>query len=156
MILQPIDSPRVTSPYGERTSPFDRTKKEWHPGIDFGCVAGTKVFAPLSGRVHYAGHRDPQGFGIQLIIYHGKLPDGTPIYTQYAHLSATKVNTGDIVRMGQVVALTGNTGRSSGAHLHFEIRKSEFSDSGWIKRGAKHGQYHLNPAADHDFTTLKL
>ena len=153
MILKPVDNYRITSPYGWRVL---QGKKEWHPGIDLGLVAGTKIFTPLAGVVHYAGNRDPNGYGIQLIIYHGKLPDGRKIYTQYGHLSATKVTAGQPVKANELVALSGNTGRSFGAHLHFEVRLSEFSDSGWVKRGAAHGQYHLDPAADLDFTGLKL
>jgi murein DD-endopeptidase MepM/ murein hydrolase activator NlpD len=153
MILKPINNYRITSPYGWRTL---RGNKEFHPGIDFGCAIGTEVFTPLDGVVKYAGNRDPQGFGPQVIIYHGQLPDGRRIYTQYAHLNFIATPIGTRVKAGQLIAKSGNGGRSFGAHLHFELRLSEFSDSGWVKKGAAHGQYHLDPAADLNVTGLAL
>lgn len=153
MILKPVDNYRITSHYGWRTL---RGNKEWHPGIDFGVGIGTEVFSPLAGVVNYAGNRDPNGFGPQVIIYHGQLPDGRRIYTQYAHLSEVLVKTGARVKVDQLIARSGNGGRSFGAHLHFEVRLSEFSDSGWVKKGAPHGSFHLDPAADLNVSGLAL
>ncbi len=87
-----------------------------HRAIDIGVPEGTPVYAADSGFVVYAGWND-QGYGKLVIIDHRN-----GFMTYYAHLSVIKVKVGMSVRKGQVIGLSGNTGRSTGPHLHFEIR----------------------------------
>jgi murein DD-endopeptidase MepM/ murein hydrolase activator NlpD len=91
-----------------------------HSGQDFAVPTGTKVFAAHAGTVVKAGGwgaGDGPAYGNAVVIKHG---NGT--YSQYAHLSKVQVNVGDTVKTGEQIALSGNTGNSSGPHLHFEIR----------------------------------
>ncbi|MFF8974340.1 M23 family metallopeptidase [Streptomyces sp. NPDC014995] len=91
-----------------------------HSGQDFAVPSGTKVVAAHGGTVVKAGGNgagDGPAYGNAVVIRHG---NGT--YSQYAHLSQIDVRAGQIVKTGQRIALSGNTGNSSGPHLHFEIR----------------------------------
>ncbi|ANS67017.1 peptidase (secreted protein) [Streptomyces lincolnensis] len=93
-----------------------------HSGQDFAVSSGTRVVAAHGGTVAKAGSNgagDGPAYGNAVVIKHG---NGT--YSQYAHLSRVDVKVGQIVRTGQRIALSGNTGNSSGPHLHFEIRTS--------------------------------
>ncbi|MER5508942.1 M23 family metallopeptidase [Streptomyces sp. NPDC002766] len=93
-----------------------------HSGQDFAVPSGTEVFAAHGGTVVKAGSNgagDGPAYGNAIVIRHG---NGT--YSQYAHLSRIDVRVGQVVRTGQHIALSGNTGNSSGPHLHFEIRKT--------------------------------
>ncbi|WP_151477665.1 M23 family metallopeptidase [Streptomyces albicerus] len=93
-----------------------------HSGQDFAVASGTKVVAAHGGTVVKAGGNgagDGPAYGNAVVIKHG---NGT--YSQYAHLSRVDVNVGQVVKTGQRIALSGNTGNSSGPHLHFEIRTS--------------------------------
>ncbi|MEO5666920.1 MAG: M23 family metallopeptidase [Bdellovibrionota bacterium] len=104
-------SPKVISLFGWRSA------RRMHEGIDFRASKGTPVLATEKGVVLYSG-QSLKGFGIIVVIGHGD--DWSSIY---AHLSKSLVQRGDNVRKGQKIAFSGNTGRSSGPHLHFEIRK---------------------------------
>lgn len=89
-----------------------------HNGIDFGVSPGTNVYAAAGGQViiaKYSGYNG--GYGEYVVINH---PNGTQ--TVYGHLSTVMVNRGDQVYQGQVIGLSGNTGKSTGPHLHFEVR----------------------------------
>ncbi|MGA5363627.1 M23 family metallopeptidase [Streptomyces purpurascens] len=91
-----------------------------HSGQDFAVPSGTQVVAAHGGTVVKAGGNgagDGPAYGNAVVIKHG---NGT--YSQYAHLSKVTVNVGQIVKTGQEIAKSGNTGNSSGPHLHFEIR----------------------------------
>ncbi|WAZ23242.1 M23 family metallopeptidase [Streptomyces cinnabarinus] len=91
-----------------------------HSGQDFAVASGTQVYAAHGGTVVKAGGNgagDGPAYGNAVVIKHG---NGT--YSQYAHLSKIQVKVGQLVKTGQKVALSGNTGNSSGPHLHFEIR----------------------------------
>ncbi|MEU3555222.1 M23 family metallopeptidase [Streptomyces fragilis] len=93
-----------------------------HSGQDFAVPTGTKVFAVHEGTVVKAGSwgaGDGPAYGNAVVIKHG---NGT--YSQYAHLSKVQVSVGEKVNTGEQIALSGNTGNSSGPHLHFEIRTS--------------------------------
>ncbi|MFI1359722.1 M23 family metallopeptidase [Streptomyces sp. NPDC020898] len=102
---------------------FNQAGNMWsstHSGQDFAVPSGTKVFAAHGGTVVKAGGNgagDGPAYGNAVVIRHG---NGT--YSQYAHLSRISVKTGQVVATGQRIALSGNTGNSSGPHLHFEIR----------------------------------
>ena len=89
--------------------------QSFHEGIDFPAEAGTPIVAAASGKVVYAGYH-PQ-YGKMIEIDHGN-----GLVTRYAHASQTFVKEGDLVVRGQRIATVGSTGRSTGPHLHFEVR----------------------------------
>ncbi len=105
-------STRVTSPYGYRSTGF-------HAGIDIGAVQrgidGDPIWSMADGRVTYAGWAS--GYGLVVYIDHDD-----SIQTRYGHLSRINVKTGDYIKQKELLGLMGNTGRSTGTHLHFEIR----------------------------------
>ena len=109
----PVRGP-VNSDYGQRRSPW-APNSEFHSGIDIGARAGTPVKAPAPGVVIFAGQQAE--YGVTLIIDHGN-----NTRSLYGHLSRLAVAAGQPVKRGDLVALTGNTGRSSGPHLHYEIQ----------------------------------
>ncbi|MGW2046748.1 M23 family metallopeptidase [Streptomyces sp. NPDC001858] len=91
-----------------------------HSGQDFAVPSGTKVMAAHGGTVVKAGGNgagDGPAYGNAIVIKHAN-----GVYSQYAHLSHINVKVGQVVKTGQKIALSGNTGNSSGPHLHFEIR----------------------------------
>ncbi|KES07482.1 peptidase [Streptomyces toyocaensis] len=93
-----------------------------HSGQDYAVPTGTPVLATHGGTVVKAGGNgagDGPAYGNAVVIKHGN-----KTYSQYAHLSSVNVKAGQIVKTGQKIALSGNTGNSSGPHLHFEIRTS--------------------------------
>lgn len=110
---KPVNS-RVTSSYGTRNDPFTGKPKK-HRGIDFAGKIGTELMAVAPGRVVSAGER--VGYGTTVEIDHG-----LGFTTLYAHLSQILVSRGDWVRPGTVIGLAGSSGRSTGPHLHYEIR----------------------------------
>ena len=110
----PVEKVRVTSNFGIRKDPFTGDPKR-HRGIDFAGKIGTELMAPAPGRVVSAGER--VGYGTTVEIDHG-----LGFTTLYAHLSQIMVTRGDWVRPGTVIGLAGSTGRSTGPHLHYEIR----------------------------------
>ena len=110
---KPVKS-RITSNYGTRNDPFTGKPKK-HRGIDFSGKIGTELMAVAPGRVVSAGER--VGYGTTVEIDHG-----LGFTTLYAHLSQILVSRGDWVRPGTVVGLAGSSGRSTGPHLHYEIR----------------------------------
>ncbi|OQA97031.1 MAG: Murein DD-endopeptidase MepM [Spirochaetes bacterium ADurb.Bin218] len=115
--LSPLKELRTTSGFGSRRDPFDSKRTEFHKGIDLGCAVGTKVHAARSGRIVFCGYMD--GYGNLVVIEH---EFGYQSY--YGHLSTIKVKLGDYVKTGELIAFSGNTGRSTGPHLHFEIKKN--------------------------------
>ncbi len=110
----PVKKMRITSNYGTRKDPFTGENKK-HKGIDFAGKIGTELFAVAPGRVVSAGDRI--GYGTTVEIDHG-----LGFTTLYAHLSQIMVSRGDWVRPGTVIGLGGSSGRSTGPHLHYEIR----------------------------------
>jgi len=110
----PVAKTTITSKYGMRKDPFKGTPKK-HNGIDFAGKIGTELMAVAPGRVVSAGER--VGYGKTVEIDHG-----LGFTTLYAHLSQINVTRGDWVRNGTVVGLGGSSGRSTGPHLHYEIR----------------------------------
>ena len=104
----------VTSRYGYRHHPVTR-RYRMHEGIDFRAATGTRVYASKTGRVVYAARKS--GYGKTVVIQHED-----DFSTAYGHLSRIYVSVGSIIRQGQVIGLSGNTGMSTGPHLHFEIR----------------------------------
>jgi murein DD-endopeptidase MepM/ murein hydrolase activator NlpD len=115
--LPPIQFGKTTSSFGSRKDPFNSRRMEFHKGIDIGCRIGTNVYSARSGEVVFSGYEE--GYGNLVIVEH---EFGYKSY--YGHLSKMLVNKGDIVKSGSLIALSGNTGRITGPHLHFEIRKN--------------------------------
>ena len=103
----------LTSRFGTRISPFTN-QKQFHAGIDIAGERGTDVFAPAQGKVVFSGNRGPLGKSI--IIDHGY-----GVRTQYGHSDDLYVKTGEIVQRGQRIAALGNSGRSTGPHLHYVV-----------------------------------
>lgn len=103
----------VNSNFGRRTSPWTG-KTEFHSGIDIDADRGTQVKAPAPGVVQFAGRGG--AYGITVILDHGN-----QIQSLYGHLEKLQVAKGQRVERGQVIAVSGSTGRSSGPHLHYEV-----------------------------------
>ncbi len=104
----------ITSGFGVRVHPFTHTQ-QFHEGLDIANAVGTPIIAPADGVVTFVGEKD--GYGKTLIIDHQ-----FGIQTLYGHLSEFWVSIGDTVKRGQKIAAMGNTGRSTGPHLHYEVR----------------------------------
>lgn len=104
----------VTSDFGIRTDPYT-SERSMHRGLDIANEIGTPVFAPSDGVVIFDGTEG--GYGNVLVLDHGY-----GVRTRYRHLSKILVKLGDKVKRGQQVAAVGNTGRSTGPHLHYEVR----------------------------------
>ena len=114
--IWPTNSTRVvTSPYGERWCPFHGY--ESHNGADIGAARGSAVLAAKSGRVIQAGWNG--GYGISVMIAHD---DG--ITTLYGHMDGCSVSVGQTVSQGETIGICGNTGNSSGAHIHYTMYKN--------------------------------
>lgn len=112
----PIAAERVNDSYGMRLHPVLNTRK-MHNGVDFKADRGTPVFATADGVVEYAGYRKGSGFGNLVVLQHN-----LGFKTYYAHLDKVLVKSGTFVHKGQQIALSGNSGRSTGPHLHYEVR----------------------------------
>jgi len=107
----------VSSEFGLRRNPFGGLSYEMHSGIDFRGPIGTPIYATADGiivKAQYSG-----GYGKQVVIDHGYGYE-----TLYAHLSDIEVQAGDRVRRGDLIGELGNTGRSSGPHLHYEVHRN--------------------------------
>ena len=112
--IKPISGGRLTSRFGRRTAPT-KGATSIHNAVDWGIPRGSSVVASSGGTVTKAGWGG--GYGYCIFIKH---PGGAE--TRYAHLSKVLVSVGQTVKQGQKIALTGNTGVSTGPHLHFELR----------------------------------
>lgn len=112
--LWPATGP-MNSGYGFRRNPFGRTRFKFHTGLDVGGKVGTPIYAAASGTVLRSGWFG--GYGLALELSHGY-----GVTTLYGHTSKILVRPGQEVKRGEQIALMGNTGRSTGPHLHFEVR----------------------------------
>jgi murein DD-endopeptidase MepM/ murein hydrolase activator NlpD len=112
---QPVSKGWISSPYGKRTDPFSG-KLAMHDGIDFAGKEGSDVLAVAAGVVTWTGSKS--GYGQMVEVSHG---DG--YVTRYAHNKQNLVAPGDVVRKGEPIALMGSSGRSTGAHVHYEVFK---------------------------------
>ncbi len=108
---------QVSSGFGWRTDPFTG-RREWHAGVDLAANAGSPVRACWPGKVVFSG--DNGGYGNLVVLEH---EGGWRSY--YAHNRDNEVQVGDEVRAGKVIARIGSTGRSTGPHLHFEVRQGD-------------------------------
>jgi murein DD-endopeptidase MepM/ murein hydrolase activator NlpD len=112
--MMPVGAPFNASGFGRRIDPFSG---QWamHEGIDFLADIGSPVVAAAGGIVQFAGFHPQYGYMVDI-------DHGNDLVTRYAHLSKLFVKEGDIVQRARRIALSGNTGRSTGPHLHFEVR----------------------------------
>ena len=120
MFKKPVEG-KITSDFGYRKSPVAGASTN-HSGIDIGVPIGTPVKAIADGTVT-AANGGMRGYGNGVFIDHGMI-NGKRITSEYGHLSKFEVKVGDKVRQGQVIAESGNTGISSGPHLHITIREN--------------------------------
>lgn len=114
--IQPVsnkDLTRLASGYGMRIDPIYRTPK-FHAGMDFTAKKGTDVYATGNGKITFAGWR--QGYGNCIIVNHG-----FGYETLYGHLDKIKTRVGKTVTRGEIIGTVGNTGKSTGNHLHYEV-----------------------------------
>jgi len=109
----PVRGP-LNSRFGMRPSPWTGDQ-EFHRGLDISASRGTAVLAPATGSVYFAGNGGE--YGTTVILDHGH-----GLRSLYGHLQEIRVKQGQSVDRGQIIALTGNTGRTSGPHLHYEIQ----------------------------------
>lgn len=115
-VTEPVaETPRISSPFGERIHPVTG-KRQVHRGVDYAVPSGTNVYAPANGTVASVWTDATCGNGL-------KIKHGMGYETVYCHLSDTVVSNGMSVIQGNIVAHSGNTGRSTGAHLHYGIKK---------------------------------
>lgn len=116
--------------FGTRFHPVLR-RTSFHDGVDLPCNQGTKVYATADGRVKSANIGWDGGYGNNIMIDHGY-----GYMTRYAHMSRISVVPGQRVRRGEVIGYSGNTGRSSGAHLHYEVlyRRKSVNPMNYFRR----------------------
>lgn len=118
--IQPVanvDLKRMASGYGVRMHPIYKTLK-MHTGMDFTASTGTEIYATGNGKVVHL-EKSRRGYGFHIIIDHGY-----GFKTLYAHMSKFNVRRGEKVKRGQVIGYVGNTGGSTGPHLHYEVIKN--------------------------------
>lgn len=112
-IQQPVSGSRLGSSFGNRIDPFNGAIA-FHAGLDFQAPVGTEIRAAGGGRVKRAAWANDLGYLIEI-------EHGNGLMSRYAHTSKMYVKMGDLVAPGQLIALVGSTGRSTGPHLHFEV-----------------------------------
>ena len=116
-LATPIEKYYITSSYGYRKDPYTK-RRAFHKGIDLGAAWGTDILATASGEISFVGNYG--SYGKSVFIDHGN-----GIQTRYAHLSKIFVKKGETVDLGNIIGKIGNTGRSTGKHLHYEIKVNE-------------------------------
>jgi len=116
-------SGRITSSYGYRLSPFGYGR-QFHSGIDIGASRGTPIYATADGKVTFAGYQG--GYGYVVFISHGY-----GYSTVYAHMSKIAARAGQSVQRGDVIGYVGSSGRSTGPHLHYEVRVNGSTVNPW-------------------------
>ena len=112
---RPISKGWMSSRFGRRSDPFTG-KIAWHSGVDFAGKEGSEIVAVAAGVVTWSDER--YGYGNLVEVNHGN-----GFKTRYAHCKENLVKVGDVVKKGQIVALMGSSGRSTGPHVHFEVYK---------------------------------
>jgi murein DD-endopeptidase MepM/ murein hydrolase activator NlpD len=109
---------KINNEFGFRRNPFGGRSYEFHPGMDIDGERGSIIVAPANGTVIKAGWQG--GYGNMIEVDHGN-----GLTTRYGHLSRINIQIGDLIQRGQEIGLVGSTGRSTGPHLHFEIRLND-------------------------------
>lgn len=121
----PLPEGVVTSPFGERENPIT-AEAEFHKGVDVAADEGTPIRLMFSGTVLEVGNSDVYGNFVLVDHTNG-------LYTRYCHCSSVLVETGYILKQGEIIALVGNTGWSTGPHLHLEvISNGKYCDAEWL------------------------
>jgi murein DD-endopeptidase MepM/ murein hydrolase activator NlpD len=113
-LARPLPGAPVTSAFGSRLDPF-LGEPAMHTGVDFRAAAGTLVPVTAGGTVVSAGYVGSYGNMVEVDHGHG-------VATRYAHLSQILVKVGQVIRQGAIVGKAGSTGRSTGPHVHYEVR----------------------------------
>ena len=115
--ISPVDPQKswISCGYGTRISPFTG-KKQFHPGIDIAGWKGTPIIASAEGTIIFAGRWGSMGITI-------KIKHDSVYTTTYGHLLKAAVEKGQHVKRGEIIGYMGNSGRSTGCHLHYEIKK---------------------------------
>jgi murein DD-endopeptidase MepM/ murein hydrolase activator NlpD len=124
----PLEKLTTASPFGYRVSPITGGQCEFHRGQDYAAQCGTAVKAAASGTATFTGWH-PYGGGNRVVIDHGN-----GLETTYNHLSSASVHVGQKVSRGEVIAMSGTTGASTGCHLHFEVMVNGdvVDPTGWL------------------------
>jgi murein DD-endopeptidase MepM/ murein hydrolase activator NlpD len=117
--IWPVEG-EITDSFGGRRNPFGGGSYEFHSGQDINAERGAHVVAPAAGTVVFSGWHG--GYGQMVTLDHGG-----GLTTRYAHLSKTEVSAGQRVTRGELIGLVGSTGRSTGPHLHYEVRMNDES-----------------------------
>lgn len=126
-LRRPVDGKwPISSHMGQRTI---NGKEERHNGIDFACPVGTEVYAAADGFVYQTGLQDMKdpGMGYGLRVWQEAKVGADVFYIWYGHLSQILVQEHGIIKTGDLIGVSGNTGRSTGPHLHLGIRKKNTS-----------------------------
>ena len=116
--IWPVEG-RISSPFGTRRTPYRRGQYQFHTGIDIVGRYGDEIRATAGGVVIHAATSGT--FGKKIVIDHGY-----GYTTHYAHLCTYEVTAGDVVEKGQIIGGMGRTGRTTGVHLHYEVRLYEY------------------------------
>jgi murein DD-endopeptidase MepM/ murein hydrolase activator NlpD len=118
--MRPVDKVfKVTQNYGNKSKLYP---SKFHKGVDYGCPIGTPVYACVAGVV--TTDNWGRSFGSHIIIDNAKFSDGSAgLWMGYMHLSKIKVVAGQKVKAGQIIGWSGNTGHTTGPHLHIEVQK---------------------------------
>lgn len=126
----------ISSPFGWREKPSPK----FHNGIDFAVPVGTDILSMCSGHIIRAGWENDSdksaGFGLR--IMQQTVIDDQIYFVWYGHLSKIFLSPGEVIKAGQLIGLSGNTGRSTGPHLHVQVRKkdtSQYFDMEWADEG---------------------
>jgi murein DD-endopeptidase MepM/ murein hydrolase activator NlpD len=139
----PVDTGRVTSGIGWRIDPFGSGRMIYHRGVDIAVPTGSPVFSVRSGTVLFAGNS--KGYGNLVVVDHG---DGFVSF--YGHNSALMVSPGQRVDSRKVIALSGNTGRSTGPHVHYELGRMKDYQARWSAKLRKAPE----PSTDNEFAEI--
>lgn len=128
---RPVKKGWMSSRYGRRTDPFNGNIA-WHQGVDFAGKENADIVSVAAGVVTWSSER--HGYGLMVEVNHGG-----GFSTRYAHNNENLVKVGDVVKKGQVVALMGSSGRSTGPHVHFEVFKNgrAVDPASYIHRAAR-------------------
>ncbi len=129
-LLPPCDTDRITQQFMRRPEVYSQFGFPGHEGIDYGTPMRSKIYASAAGRVERKEYMDG-GYGLWIMLVHEH--DGEVYRTIYAHLSEQHVEVGDTVQAGHVIGLSGNTGFSTGPHLHYTLKMANASRNGYTR-----------------------
>lgn len=126
---------RITAPYGWRRDPFSR-RRSFHKGIDIANKRGTAIYATADGVVKFAGRNGHYGKSVDIKHKYG-------FETRYAHTKKILVKRGQKVKKGQIIALMGNSGKSTGPHVHYEVKRYKKRKNPWYYLHKTHDEIAL-------------